>query len=72
MSSNSLLSDLVRNISATDKECARLELPARTDGEKAQRLIEKAEKACLVGNSLRFKPVVHCEVIVEPALQLTT
>jgi peroxiredoxin-like protein len=50
---------------------ARLELPANADGEKARRLLEKAEKACLVGNSLRFRPVVHCEVIVEPALKLS-
>jgi peroxiredoxin-like protein len=50
----------------------RLELPPQADGEKARRLLEKAEKSCLVGNSLRFKPVVHCEVVVEPALELTT
>jgi peroxiredoxin-like protein len=50
---------------------ARVELPANADGERARRLLEKAEKACLIGNSLRFRPVVHCEVIVEPALQLT-
>lgn len=50
---------------------ARLELSAHADADKGRRLLEKTEKACLVGNSLRFRPVVHCEVIVEPALQLS-
>src|SRR5437763_1462771 len=32
---------------------ARLALPADADAEKAHRIVEKAEKACLVGNSIR-------------------
>jgi organic hydroperoxide reductase OsmC/OhrA len=35
---------------------ARLLLPAGSDVEKARRLLEKAERACLVGNSLKFTP----------------
>jgi organic hydroperoxide reductase OsmC/OhrA len=51
---------------------ARLELPYQADADKAKRLLEKAEKACLVGNSLRFKPVLHCDVIGEPELHPAT
>jgi peroxiredoxin-like protein len=51
---------------------AKLELQYRADAGKAQRLLEKAEKACLVGNSLRFKPVLHCDVVVEPELHPAT
>src|SRR5689334_7855037 len=46
----------------------RLELPFQTDEEKARRLLEKAEKACLIGNSLRFKPVLHSEIVIEREL----
>jgi hypothetical protein len=32
-------------------------------------MLEKAEKNCLVGNSLRFKPTLHLNVSVEdPAM----
>ena len=48
----------------------RLEVPAETDPERAHRLLEKAEKACLVGNSLRFRPVLTCEVVAAEAPQL--
>ncbi len=50
----------------------RLELSFQTDEEKAQRLLEKAEKACLIGNSLRFKPILHSEIVIEPELHLVT
>jgi organic hydroperoxide reductase OsmC/OhrA len=50
----------------------RLELPSQTDEEKARRLLEKAEKACLVGNSLRFKPILYCEIVTEPELHPAT
>jgi organic hydroperoxide reductase OsmC/OhrA len=43
----------------------RLEIPADTDLEKARRVLERTEKACLVGNSLKFVPTVHYEVAVE-------
>jgi uncharacterized OsmC-like protein len=32
---------------------ARLDVPAGTDVNKAERLLEKAEKACLITNSLK-------------------
>jgi len=51
----------------------RLELPLPTDKDKAERLLEKAEKACLIGNSLRFKPTLHSEIlVVQPELHLVT
>jgi peroxiredoxin-like protein len=51
---------------------AKVELPHQADADKARRLLEKAERACLVGNSLRFKPVLHCDVVVEPEFQPVT
>jgi len=50
----------------------RLKVPAETDPERAHRLLEKAEKACLVGNSLRFRPLLQCEVVAEEVPQLLT
>jgi peroxiredoxin-like protein len=48
---------------------ARLLLPARDELEKAHRVLDKAEKACLVGNSLSCQPKLVAEVSVEePAL----
>jgi peroxiredoxin-like protein len=48
---------------------AHLVLPAGTDAEKARRLLEKAENACLVGNSLKFAPALEAEITFEdPAL----
>jgi peroxiredoxin-like protein len=43
----------------------RLEIPAETDPDKAERLLQKAEKACLVGKSLKFEPTVQWDVVVE-------
>lgn len=40
-----------------------LRVPAGGDAERAQRLLEKAEKACLVSNSI--KPGVHLSASVE-------
>jgi hypothetical protein len=33
-------------------------------------VLEKAEKACLIGNSLRFKPALHTHVSVEEPVGL--
>jgi len=43
----------------------RLEISSEADPERAQRLLEKAEKGCLVGNSLRFHPKLECNVVFE-------
>src|SRR5689334_8119872 len=46
-----------------------LVVPAETDAGRARAMLEKTEKNCLVGNSLRFKPTLHLNVSVEdPAL----
>jgi peroxiredoxin-like protein len=51
---------------------ARLGLPADADPDKANNIIEKAEKACLIGNSLRCAPTIETEITVEaPALAPT-
>jgi len=48
---------------------ARLSLPAGADVDKANKMLEKAEKACLVGNSLKCAPTLETEVILEePAM----
>lgn len=41
---------------------ASLTVPAGTDTDKARRLLEKAENACLISNSLAFTPTLACEV----------
>jgi peroxiredoxin-like protein len=51
---------------------ARLVLPADGDAVKARRLLEKAEKACLVSNSLKFPPTLEVDITFEePALAPT-
>jgi peroxiredoxin-like protein len=45
----------------------RLEISRETDPERARRMLEKAGKGCLVGNSLRFHPKLDCEVVFEEA-----
>jgi peroxiredoxin-like protein len=51
---------------------ARLVLSAGSDAVKARRLLEKAEKACLVGNSLKFVPTLEVDIAFEePALAPT-
>jgi len=51
---------------------ARLVLPAGADAEKARRLLEKAENACLVGNSLKCQPTLETDITFEePALAPT-
>ena len=48
---------------------AHLLLPAEADAAKANKALEKAEKACLVGNSLKCLPTLETEVTFEePAL----
>ena len=50
----------------------RLSLPFSDDAEKARKVLEKAEKACLIGNSLKCPPTIEAEVIIEqPALAPT-
>jgi organic hydroperoxide reductase OsmC/OhrA len=41
---------------------ARLTVPSGTDADRARRLLEKAEKACLITNSLAFTPTLSCEI----------
>jgi organic hydroperoxide reductase OsmC/OhrA len=49
----------------------KLVLPEGTDLDKARTLMEKAEKACLVGNSLKCHVGLAAEITVEePALAL--
>jgi peroxiredoxin-like protein len=44
---------------------ARLSLPAGGDAERAKRLLEKAEAACLVTNSLALRPTLTTEITAE-------
>lgn len=44
---------------------ARLVLPADGDTDRAKRLLEKAEAACLITNSLAFRPRLTAEVATE-------
>jgi organic hydroperoxide reductase OsmC/OhrA len=47
----------------------RLTVPTKADAEKSHRVFQKAEKACLVGNSLKCEETVALDVtVVEPAL----
>jgi organic hydroperoxide reductase OsmC/OhrA len=51
---------------------ARLLLPAGADVEKAYKILHKAHKSCIVGNSLKFEPTIEADVILEePALAPT-
>jgi peroxiredoxin-like protein len=43
---------------------ARLVVHAEADREKAVRLLEKAERSCLITNSLALHPVLTCEIEV--------
>ena len=45
---------------------ARLVLPAGGDTNRAKRLLEKAEAACLVTNSLALRPTLAAEVTAKP------
>jgi organic hydroperoxide reductase OsmC/OhrA len=42
-----------------------LRLPPGGDPERARRLLEKAERTCLVSNSLAFRPTLAAEVTTE-------
>jgi len=44
---------------------ARLVIPAGGDAERSQRVVEKAEKACLVTNSLAVRPTLTVDVTEE-------
>lgn len=44
---------------------ARLVVPPGVDAERAKRLLEKAEAACLVTNSLALRPTLIAEVAAE-------
>ena len=44
---------------------AHLVLPAGGDTDRAKRLLEKAEGACLITNSLAFRPTLTAEVATE-------
>ena len=44
---------------------ARLVVPSGADKDRAKRLLEKAEAACLVTNSLAFRPALTAEIIAE-------
>jgi organic hydroperoxide reductase OsmC/OhrA len=52
---------------------ARLHVPSGTDPDRARKVLEKAERSCLISNSLsgaiRLIPVI--EVAVEPVSELT-
>jgi organic hydroperoxide reductase OsmC/OhrA len=43
---------------------AQLTVPAEADPGKAKRLLEKAERACLITNSLTLQPTLTCSVKV--------
>jgi organic hydroperoxide reductase OsmC/OhrA len=45
---------------------ARLTLPAGSDVARGERLLEKAEKGCLVTNSLKIEPVLTADVVTAP------
>jgi organic hydroperoxide reductase OsmC/OhrA len=53
---------------------ARLHVPSGTDPDRARQVLEKAERSCLISNSLsgaiHLIPVI--EVAVEPVSELTT
>jgi organic hydroperoxide reductase OsmC/OhrA len=49
---------------------ARIHVPAGTDAAAVDRLLHKAEKACLVANSLRFQPELEAEIVVDQVPEL--
>jgi peroxiredoxin-like protein len=42
---------------------ADLTIPAEADADKARRLLEKSEKACLITNSLAFSATLTCDIV---------
>jgi len=60
-------------IAGPPKPCSslrvRLEVVDGTDEAQARRLLEKAEQACLVTNSLKFAPHLQAEVRFVPAAE---
>ena len=45
---------------------ARLVVPAGTDAARARTLMEKAEKGCLISNSLSASRHLECEIVTAP------
>jgi organic hydroperoxide reductase OsmC/OhrA len=45
---------------------ATLNVPAGSVVEKARRLLEKADRACLISNSLLGERALECEIVVDP------
>lgn len=45
---------------------ATLNVPSGTATDKARRLLEKAERACLISNSVRGERSLVCDVVVGP------
>jgi len=43
----------------------QLTVPREIDHEKARAVLEKAERGCLIGNSLKFAPALHAEIMEE-------
>jgi organic hydroperoxide reductase OsmC/OhrA len=41
---------------------AHLKVPVGTDIEKARRVLEKTEKNCVIGNSLKVNPIVQTDI----------
>jgi organic hydroperoxide reductase OsmC/OhrA len=44
---------------------AELTIPAGADGERAQRLLEKAEQTCFITNSLKVHPALETNIAVQ-------
>lgn len=47
------------------KISAKLRVAAEKDKERAERLLQKAEETCLISNSLKAKPHLDIEVVVD-------
>jgi len=46
---------------------ATLTVPTGSDADKARRLLEKAERGCLITNSLVLQPTFSCDIEFAPA-----
>jgi uncharacterized OsmC-like protein len=44
---------------------ARLVVPPGVDAERAKRLLEKSEAACVVTNSLALRPTLTAQIVTE-------
>lgn len=60
-----ILDRIERVTSFTEMHIAvKLHLPAGGDAERAHRVVEKSEQACLITNSLKAKVVLEAEMVV--------